>query len=140
MTCLRTPPLATRVKKKQVKGKKKASRKPVTDAAFVIEELEGEDDDELIVEEEKGTGSHPAKNYTKIALYDKWVRSRNEATDNRNELEALQKEVRRDKKEISRLIKELDGKSEQVVNLQEKLEKKRMEINELECGKKCEKW
>ena len=90
------------------------------------------EEEEDVVEDEVGevaAGSHPSKNYTKIALYDRWVRSRNEATDNRNELEVLEKESRKDKKEISKLVKELDAKSVQVVNLQKKLEAKQNELD-----------
>ena len=125
-------PEPTRGRKKKVvtKVSKKKVAKKKSDDKYVPSSDDDEEED--VVEEEVGevaAGSHPSKNYTKIALYDRWVRSRNEATDNRNELEALEKDSRKDKKEISKLVKELDAKSVQVVNLQKKLEAKQNELD-----------
>ena len=133
-------PEPTRGRKKKVvtKVSKKKVAKKKDDDKYVPSS--GDEEEEDIVEDEVGevsTGSHPSKNYTKIALYDRWVRSRNEATDNRNELEALEKDSRKDKKEISKLVKELDAKSVQVVNLQKKLESKQEELDA--AGEKSKK-
>ena len=125
-------PEPTRGRKKKVVtkvSKKKVAKKKADDNYVPSSD---DDEEEDVVEEEVGevaAGSHPSKNYTKIALYDRWVRSRNEATDNRNELEALEKDSCKDKKEISKLVKELDAKSVQVVNLQKKLETKQNELD-----------
>ena len=109
------------------------------DENFVPEEEE-EEEDELLVEEEvreSVEGSHLSKNYSKIALYDRWVKSRNDATDYKNELELVQKQLRKLKKEYNTLTKELDGKSAQVQNLQDKLEKE-IENKDEESEKKFE--
>ena len=74
--------------------KKPVAKKQVPDDNFVPSE---EEEEEVLVEEEvrEAVGaSHPSKNYTKIALYDRWVKSQNDATDYKNKLELVEKEVR----------------------------------------------
>ena len=118
------PPKVSGKKKHGKVSKKTVAKKKEIDENFVPEEEEEED--KLLVEEEVREsvgGSHPSKNYSKIALYDRWVKSRNDATDYKNELETVQKQLRKLKKEYNTLTKELDGKSAQVQNLQDKLEK-----------------
>ena len=86
-------PPTTRVKKKPPnKPKKVVAEDPVIDKDFVLSEEEEEE--ELlgeVVEEGTGASAHPSKNYTKPDLYHRWVRSRNFATDYKNELELVQK-------------------------------------------------
>ena len=104
-------PPTTRGKKKVGKvPKNPVVKKQVTDDNFVLSEEE-EEEEVLVEEEVRGVvgASHPSKNYTKIALYDRWVKSRNDATDYKNELELVGKEVRKLKKHNNTLIKELDG-------------------------------
>ena len=121
------PPTIRSKKKKVPQPKKLSVRKPETGDSYVLEEEEQEGKE---VVSEKPITSHPSKNYDKIDLYSRWVRSRNEATDNKNLLEELQKESRRDQREINRLRKELDGAQKQVVNLQDKFEKAQFELQE----------
>ena len=121
------PPTVRSKKKKGSQPKKLVARKPVTDKSFVLEE---EEEEEKEVVSEKPIASHPSKNYDKIDLYSRWVRSRNEATDNKNLLEAFQKESRRDQREINKLKKELDGAQKLVLNLQDKIEKTQSDLQE----------
>ena len=133
------PPIRSNKKKTVVKKKQKKqvkSTKKVTDDLYVPDEEE-EEVEEVVVDQP--IGSHPSKNYTKLQLYDRWVRSRNEATDNKNELEDLQKQSRRDQKEINRLEGEVDRMEAQVSNLQDKLEKKQAEVKNLQSDKKNSK-
>ena len=121
-------------KKKTVKVPKKwVAKKQLTDENFVLSEEDGEVEE--VVTSVVGA-SHPSKNYTKIALYDRWVKSRNDATDYKNELELVEKEIWKLKKQNNTLIKELDGKSVQVLNLQEKFEKEQSENKDAYSKKK----
>ena len=100
MTFLRTHLPSVQKKKKAVVNKQQKKqvkkRKQVTEDMFVPEDAEEED--EVVVEQPLGL--HPSKNYSKIDLYDRWVRSRNKATDDRNELEEVQKKTVRPRKII----------------------------------------
>ena len=132
------PPTTRGKKKVATVPKKPVAKKQVSDDNFVPNE---EEEEEVLVEEEvrEAVGaSHPSKNYTKIALYDRWVRSRNDATDYKNELELVEKLVRKLKKQHNTLIKELDGKSDQVLNLQEKLKKEMENKDAVSVKKKLE--
>ena len=72
--------------------------------------------------------SHPSKNYSKIDLYDRWVRSRNEATDVRKELNVAEREARKTKKENDKLKKELEVLTGRVSTLSEKCEQSKAEL------------
>ena len=119
MTFLRTHlPSVQKKKKEAVKKQQRTEvkkRKQVTDDVFVPEDVEEEE--EVVVEEP--LGSHPSKNYTKIDLYDRWVRSRKEATDNKVELEEVQKKARKTQKDNNRLVKESGRLELLVADLQE---------------------
>ena len=81
-----------------------------------------EKDEEYVseCEPEEAVTSHPSKNYTKVDLYHRWVRARNEATDNKKDLLELQKESRRNKKEMEKLYKELEKEQGTVEKLENK--------------------
>ena len=71
------------------------------------------EDDPIIASDADGTNGpitskHPSKNYTKENLYDRWVKSRTEASKYKETVSDLQKEVFKDKKELEKVYIELN--------------------------------
>ena len=106
---------------KTLNVKKRKTLQPLSDTDSFSEE---EVDNEV-------NASHPSKNYSKIDLYDRWVKSRNEATDNKKQLVEVQKECRREQKEVEKLKKELNEKFEYVKELQEVNSELKDQVKEL---------
>ena len=121
-----TVPSKKKKVKKVISGKSINAKKRSTISESASFSEEGECNEEI--------ASHPSKNYSKIELYDRWVKSRNDATDNKKQLVEVEKECRREKKEVEKLKKELIEKFECIeeledVNLEFKKEIKQLKSN-----------